>query len=335
MEKELKLLDNHASMIDVCKMKHRYWWAAKDKFDALVENRPYLQEMTIQITDRCNLSCEKCNKRSFENRDMPFDKVIEIINQGKALGLRHIHFTGGEPTLYPEFHEVVRHCVSKGIRVDMSTNGYFNEDVMKKIVDAGINSINVSWDDIWKKPPCIDFVFDYDRDIFLNHMVMPSSYFKLVDFLIYVMQYPKIVDVQLMPPRGDAEKFTKSQINAFNVCVSPRVFEISKHRFPMVQRKILYLLDDGATEGIYHRPIDWTCHRSKMELRVGNKGYSTCTYLYRDGLQMCSLDKSVEEAFEICKRKCAKKGKPTEMCDQSCSPEVAYFNYNVEKAINV
>ena len=328
-------LERQASLIDICKFKHGYWWNSKQKFEALISKHPFLQEITIQITDRCNLACPKCNKTSFEDKDMPTLEIIRILSESLKLGLKHVHLTGGEPTLHPYLPEIIKFCKDNKIRVDMSSNGYFTRDTYKLIAKAGISSINVSWDYIEQPPPCLDFVFKYKPEVFLNHMVIPDNYQELLDFLKLIKdKYRRVVDIQLMPPRGTADKFSKTQIKVFNEIQVAKVCEISKNRFPMVQRKISFLLGENADKGIYHEPIFWPCHRAKMELRVGNKGFSTCTYLYRDGTYFCKLKTSVKDALEICMKKCS--GKPGKhSCDVSCSPEVAYFNYNVENTITM
>jgi MoaA/NifB/PqqE/SkfB family radical SAM enzyme len=324
------------TLLDIRKIPNSYWWDAQGKFDALVSNENKLKEITIQVTDKCNMNCTKCNKKNFTFQDMETETVLRIIDEACELGLKHVHFTGGEPTLHPDFVKIIAHCKDKNLRIDMSSNGTFSKELFLQLVDAGINSINISWDFILKRPKCISFIRDLkiqNVDIFLNHMVMPENYIELPTFLLLMTNYSFIKDIQLMPPRGSAQKFSKEQIKEYNKLIRHNVF--MNNRFPMVKAKVFNILaDKRADEGIYHDEITWPCHRSKSELRVGTKGFVTCTYLYRDGHVTCRLDKSVKEAWEICKQEC--KGNPPikDMCDYSCSPEVCYFNKNVELALS-
>jgi organic radical activating enzyme len=322
-------------MLDIRKIKNGYWWNAQEKYDALINGDNSLQEMTIQITDRCNMNCPKCNKTNWSYQDMETMKVLEIIEEACDLGLQHIHFTGGEATLHQDFPAMIKHCKNHNLRVDMSTNGKFTCKKALEMYEAGLDSINISWDFINQPPECISFIDGFGFNVFLNHMVMPGNYFELPNFLNHIKNnYPFIIDIQLMPPRGTADKFTDKQIKEFLEFEVEYCYEVSKDRFPMVQNKIMDILTDGIPErGIYHQPINWECHRAKKELRVGSKGFTTCTYLYRDGHVACGLDKSVEEAWNICKDFCSKKNPPLETCDYSCSPEVAYFNYFVENKL--
>jgi MoaA/NifB/PqqE/SkfB family radical SAM enzyme len=322
-------------MFDIRRVKNGYWWKASEKFESLINNENKLIEMTIQITDKCNMNCIKCNKINFTNMDMPKDKVISIIDQAYELGLKHIHFTGGEATLHTDFPYIIEYCRQKGLRIDTSSNGKFSLETAQKLVKAGLNSINISWDYIDNPPECIDFIFNLGIDVFINHMVMPDNYMELLAFLNHIRsKYDKVIDIQLMPPRGNAEKFTTDEIIEFEESMTEKCYIVSKIRFPMVANKIRELLSCPETEhGIYHHKIKWHCHRSKSEIRVGLKGFVTCTYLYRDGHVTCDLDKSVREAWDLCKKECCGNPPIKEMCDYSCSPEVAYFNYFVDKEI--
>lgn len=322
-------------MLDIRDIEHGYWWNAKDKYNLLVHKVVSLKEITIQVTDRCNMACPKCNKVNMTCEDMKTDDVIRIIDEAVELGLVHVHFTGGEPTMHPDFPDIVKHCRSLGLRVDMSSNGKFNREYAKKLNDAGISSINISWDYTSQIPQCLEDPRFLEAELFVNHMVMPANFQRLSGFLYFIKAMPKydqIIDIQLMPPRGTADKFTAPQLDWFNSVIAPESWRIAQDRFPMVVAKVLGMLPPSSVDGIYHEPITWPCHRAKAELRVGVQGFSTCTYLYRDGKVTCGLDMSVKEAWQKC-RAMARKAPPLKMCETSCSPEVANFNCFVEEGL--
>jgi hypothetical protein len=161
---------------------------------------------------------------------------------------------------------------------------------------------------------------------------MPSNYKNLIDFIYKIArEYPSIIDIQLMPPRGTAEKFTIQQIHEFNERIANYCYTEFRKIFLMVAYKVKDMLRDKSTKGIYHVPIAWPCHRSKSELRVGTKGFTTCTYLYRDGHVTCDLNTSVKDAWELCKKECLGIPPVPAMCEFSCSPEITNFNYYVEE----
>jgi len=324
-------------LIDIRNIEHGYWWNAKDKYNLLVQRVTSLKEITIQVTDRCNMACPKCNRTNMTLKDMETSEVIRIIDEAVALGLIHVHFTGGEPTMHPDFVDIVKHCRSMDLRVDMSSNGKFSREYAGKLNKAGISSINVSWDFIDQIPQCMWYPEDLEAELFVNHMVMPANFQRLTGFLCALKntrkKYDRIIDIQLMPPRGTADKFTIEQVACFSNKIAPEARRIAQGRFPMVEAKVMEMLPEGSERGVYHKPITWPCHRAKAELRVGVKGFSTCTYLYRDGEVTCGLDMSVKDAWLKC-RAMAKKAPPLSMCETSCSPEVANFNSFVSEGLS-
>ncbi|MDO8640105.1 MAG: radical SAM protein [Nitrosarchaeum sp.] len=322
-------------MIDIRKNKNGYWWKAQEKFDALISGVVKLTELTIQVTDLCNMNCPKCNKINMTSDHMKVKDVVRILNDAAKLGLQHVHLTGGEPTMHPDLVEIIDLCRQLDMRVDMSSNGKFSEWKYANLANAGLNSINISWDFIKQVPECIDFVENYSPRVFVNHMVMPSNYKEMPKFLQMIKDdYRYVHDIQLMPPRGSADKFNEKQIKEFNEIYIDKCYMIVKNCFPMVRTKIKEILNDkDATKGIYHKKITWPCHRARAELRVGPKGFAPCTYLYRDGFILCGLDVRVKEAWNRSMKMCQAMPPNKDMCDLSCSPEVSGLNYFVEKEL--
>ena len=63
-------------------------------------------------------------KNNNPNRMLPYEKVLEILDDCKALGVRAIQFTGGgEPTVHPQHREVFQRVVELGFDWAMVTNG--------------------------------------------------------------------------------------------------------------------------------------------------------------------------------------------------------------------
>lgn len=108
---------------------------------------PVLSE--IAITYRCNNKCRFCYAFSpyRETEEMTTEQVKRVIDiiadDAKAPSLS---FTGGEPTLRDDIFELIRHARSKGLRVNLITNGRrcSKKEYVQKLVDAGLNSAQVS-----------------------------------------------------------------------------------------------------------------------------------------------------------------------------------------------
>jgi len=99
----------------------------------------------VVISDRCNHSCHFCAYRSAgytsnqlfgvidpetgtvdnnPNRMIPFEKVVEILDDCKAMGVGAVQFTGGgEPTVHPKHPAIFQHALDLGLDVALVTNG--------------------------------------------------------------------------------------------------------------------------------------------------------------------------------------------------------------------
>jgi len=93
----------------------------------------------IILSDLCNQSCHFCAYRDptytssklfhvdgnyNPNRKLPFEKVMEILDDCKELGVKAIQFTGGgEPTVHPNFNEIVAETAARGFKWGLVTNG--------------------------------------------------------------------------------------------------------------------------------------------------------------------------------------------------------------------
>ena len=108
---------------------------------------PVLSE--IALTYRCNNRCRFCYAYSpyRESNEMSTDqvkKIIDIIVDDAHVP--SLSFTGGEPTLRQDLFELIKYGRSKGLRVNLITNGRkcSSPEFVQKLVDAGLNSAQVS-----------------------------------------------------------------------------------------------------------------------------------------------------------------------------------------------
>jgi len=53
---------------------------------------------------------------------MRFEDFVEIVDQKAAEGYSYVTLTGGEPTLHPQFPQIVRHCKKRNMRVSLNSN---------------------------------------------------------------------------------------------------------------------------------------------------------------------------------------------------------------------
>lgn len=62
------------------------------------------------------------------NRMLPYDKVVEILNDCVEIGVKAVQFTGGgEPTVHPRFQDIVYLASNLGLKWSLVTNGVMNK----------------------------------------------------------------------------------------------------------------------------------------------------------------------------------------------------------------
>jgi radical SAM protein with 4Fe4S-binding SPASM domain len=81
----------------------------------------------MELTRRCNLKCEHCFIDGGEAREneLPASEVYRLLDEFAAMGVWGVSFTGGEPTLHPEFSNFVNYARKINLLVGIATNGMF------------------------------------------------------------------------------------------------------------------------------------------------------------------------------------------------------------------
>ena len=105
----------------------------------------------IMLTERCNLKCKHCYVSAGEkNNEMDFDLVKKIVDDVYDIAGDKGNFSlmGGETLLYSRLVDTVKYIKSKKMRCAVVTNGYMviNDDVVNRLVDAGLDVISISVD---------------------------------------------------------------------------------------------------------------------------------------------------------------------------------------------
>ena len=83
--------------------------------------------MEINLTSKCNLACEWCISANFNRKDtIKKEPLLKFLKDFKRLGGEAITFSGGgEPTLHPDFPEIVTKSKEIGLHLGLMTNGVY------------------------------------------------------------------------------------------------------------------------------------------------------------------------------------------------------------------
>lgn len=81
------------------------------------------------ITSRCNLNCKHCCVGGAHYKtttpELPYARIVEIIDELRRGGVTHIQFVGGEPLLRDDFTDILTRARRAFDTVTLNTNGLF------------------------------------------------------------------------------------------------------------------------------------------------------------------------------------------------------------------
>jgi MoaA/NifB/PqqE/SkfB family radical SAM enzyme len=83
-----------------------------------------VSRLVVELTNRCNLRCGHCyDERHAATGDLPSEVLDKVLAEGHECGIDHLSFTGGEPTIHPDFDGVVRRVCRAGYTFSFVSNG--------------------------------------------------------------------------------------------------------------------------------------------------------------------------------------------------------------------
>ena len=102
-------------------------------------------KLFLDITDECNLECKHClNTRLNSKHYLSLDVIKQIANECEKLGIFYVKLGGGEPLLHPNFSEIIKILREKNIFISLSTNGYFIDESIAKLLYENQVKVTVS-----------------------------------------------------------------------------------------------------------------------------------------------------------------------------------------------
>lgn len=86
---------------------------------------PQEQGMYVYLTNRCNQRCAHCYMYAGEEQEQELStfEIQKLLMDFSTHGGKVVTFTGGEPTLCKDFHEIVRTAKENGLIVGVLSNG--------------------------------------------------------------------------------------------------------------------------------------------------------------------------------------------------------------------
>src|SRR4030067_1408539 len=108
-----------------------------------------LKRIHIELTNICDFNCVFCPKSAMERPYGYMDtklakRIIEEIRENKLCDKITFHVMG-EPTLHPDFFEILSYAHDKGAKVGLTTNGSrLGGETGKRLLDYNLHQIDIS-----------------------------------------------------------------------------------------------------------------------------------------------------------------------------------------------
>ena len=107
--------------------------------------------LVAELTHRCPLHCVYCSnplEMQPASAELGTDDWVRVFQEAAALGVVHLHLTGGEPLARTDLAQLVAAGREAGLYVNMITSALgLNAERLQALVDAGLDHIQLSLQD--------------------------------------------------------------------------------------------------------------------------------------------------------------------------------------------
>ena len=105
-----------------------------------------LLSVKLKLLWSCNLACRFCSLPE-PGACISRSAAKRLAGEFHALGLRKVHFSGGEIFLHPEIHDILNDWASLGIQVNVTSNGtLLTKETIRTLENIGVHAITLSLD---------------------------------------------------------------------------------------------------------------------------------------------------------------------------------------------
>ena len=107
--------------------------------------------LIAEITHRCPLHCVYCSnplELAARGEELPTQDWLRVFDEAAALGMLHLHLTGGEPLARPDLAEMIAGARKARLYTNLITSGIgLSHDRLALLVEAGLDHIQLSFQD--------------------------------------------------------------------------------------------------------------------------------------------------------------------------------------------
>ncbi|PDT83921.1 pyrroloquinoline quinone biosynthesis protein PqqE [Sinorhizobium sp. BJ1] len=122
--------------------------ALAEEVKARIPSVPPPMAMLAELTHRCPLACPYCSnpiELTRADEELSTEEWIGVFRQAAALGVLHLHLSGGEPAARRDLVELTQAAAAFGLYTNLITSGVgLTAARIGKLADAGLDHIQLS-----------------------------------------------------------------------------------------------------------------------------------------------------------------------------------------------
>lgn len=331
----------------------------------------HFDRITAFVTHRCNLRCQYCNGPHMNLNSGNIERKHELLQTvlraklfkafleklSANVKIRHIHFTGGEPTLNRELPDLIKLATDQEILSSLTTNGTAPFAAYQQLIINGLTEIRISldsyqaqiFDQIVSVPGTFARVIDnikkitelrdqHGADIFLviNACVDSSNLQQLNETLDFLLGL-KPNDIKFLVVAQDKQNVMRSEDDLLINKLSAKLQAYPESAFPLLRKKIALLFDNGAT-GLNDQDCQQlmkNCFIPLTERTIDGKHFYPCSiYLRYQGNPLGRITESFEkqqhQTIEFVRRHDCR---TDPICSQFCTNCCKTFNLKANEKV--
>jgi radical SAM protein with 4Fe4S-binding SPASM domain len=252
--------------------------------------------VTLQITDKCNLRCGHCHRNKNGSRIMSFDEFKKIIKDLRKNNVFNINISGGEPTTVKGLKRMIKFANKIGLKTTMSTNNVLmTPKLASELKKSGLNEVHISLDSYCSdkhdsirgvkgafetmKNNLINLKLEGIKFIFVTTLSSqsPIEYFKTIDLAYKLGGHGHKTNTLI--PQGLGKKMAKSaKINNININEYIEIWKNKKNKYKdnmLLVAETMFQLQIGLNfdknEDIPQQ-LKIGCPAGKLTMAINEKG---------------------------------------------------------------
>jgi len=240
---------------------------------------PY--RMDLALTYRCNNECPHCyNARPRDFAEIATSQWKQIINRLWEIGIPHIVFTGGEPTLRSDLPDLIAHAESIGQITGLNTNArrLSDENFLTKLVEAGLDHVQIT---VESHDPAIHDSMVHAKEAWKQTIAGLSN---ALDTPLYVMTNTTMLR-QNSPYLAETLDFL-AEVGVPTIGLNALIYSghglnvgtgLAERELPALLDLARQKTDHKGQRLIWYTPTQY-CHFDPMQLELGVKGCTAALY---------------------------------------------------------